>query len=470
MTYNNYMEKQLTRKPLGFFGSGTNIGRVAKAANRADVYVTVPYALKERVDESTVQRRLACLNLSGVAELPAYNDDNGFSWSKVFKDVKKASAPLKAVFQGLYGCSEDNQSFQLSALESDGEQVDNEFTCVMHWCAANKRPLAQLKELVQEWIPNSVVVLLTGDETCNREAEVEVKAIVAQAKLAHKRVIILSNTMGSRSFSVPEVEACVFMFDRGDIGLTEQRAARCLTPGSKLNGEPKKFGWIINLSLDSNRTETLDEMILVEAKRVADTEGKDFVTALKAVLLTMNIFSEKYGVGRGIYQEADIDLAVRQMRGSEKLLKVANATVNLAKIDPEELLDLLENVPEADRQGPLLDSLLPAVRARVTLEAGSPVERAQRDELKATLRELQARVERLNQSALDVAALSDYAADSYRGCLLALEGEAKRSFEFTYGVDTYTVINLLDMGVLPEQILDLITHSEEKYAVDDFWV
>lgn len=469
MTYNTCMEKQLTRKPLGFFGSGTNIGRVAKAANRADVYVTVPYALKERVDESTVQRRLACLNLSGVAELPVYNDDNGFSWSKVFKDVKKASAPLKAVFQGLYGCSEDNQSFQLSALESEGQQVDNEFTCVMHWCAANKRPLAQLKDLVQEWVPNSIVVLLTGDETCNRQAEAEVKAIVAQAKLAHKRVIILSNTMGSRSFSVPEVETCVFMFDRGDIGLTEQRAARCLTPGSKLNGEPKKFGWIVNLSLDSNRTETLDEMILVEAKRVADTEGKDFVAALKAVLLTMNIFSEKYGVGRGIYQEADIDLAVRQLRGSEKLLKVANATVNLARIDPEELLDLLENVPEAERQGPLLDFLLPAVQAMVTLEPGTPVDRAQSDELKATLRDLQARVERLNQSALDVAALSDYAANTYRGCLLSLEGEAKDAFEATYGIDAYTVINLLDMGVLPEQILDLIIHSEENYAVDDFW-
>jgi hypothetical protein len=275
--------------------------------------------------------------------------------------------------------------------------------------------------------------------------------------------------MGSRSFSIPEVEACVFMFDRGDIGLTEQRAARCLTPGPKLNGEPKKFGWIVNLSIDSNRTETLDEMILVEAKRVADTEGKDFVAALKTVLLTMNIFSEKYGVGRGIHQEADIDLAVRQLRGSEKLLKVANATVDLTKIDLEDLMDRLINVPEAERQGVLFDSLLPAVQTAVTLEPGTPVDRAQSDELKATLRELQARVERLNQSALDVAALSDYAADTYRECLLSLDGEAKASFEVTYGVDTYTVINLLDLGVLPEVILDLIIHSEENYAVDDFW-
>jgi hypothetical protein len=339
----------------------------------------------------------------------------------------------------------------------------------MHWCAANKKPLSQLKDLVQEWVPNSIVVLLTGDETCNRQAEAEVKAIVAQAKLSHKRVIILSNTMGSRSFSIPEVEACVFMFDRGDIGLTEQRAARCLTPGSKLNGQPKKYGWIVNLSLDSNRTETLDEMILVEAKRVSDTEQKDFVAALKTVLLTMNIFSEKYGVGRGIYQEVDLDLAVRQLRGSEKLIKVANATVNLTKMDPEELLDLLENVPEAERQGPMLDALLPAVQALVTLEPGTPATTAERNELKATLRDLQARVEMLNSSALDVAALSDYAADTYRECLLALEGEGKQAFELTYGVDTYTVINLLDMGVLPEQILDLIIHTEENYAVDDFW-
>jgi hypothetical protein len=463
------MEKTLTRKPLALFGSGTNVGRVAKAAKRADIFVTVPYSLKEKVDEGTVTRRLACLNLGNVADLPSYTDETGFSWRKVFSDVRKSSAPLRDVFQGLYGTGTDNHSFQLSSLESDGEQIDNEFTCVMHWCAAGKTALSQLKPLVEQWVPNSLVVVLNGDETCNRDAEREVKRVVSQARLANKRVVILSNTMGSRSFSVPEVEACVFMFDRGDLGLTEQRGARCSTPGPKMDGTAKSFGWIVNLSVDSNRTDTLDELILIEAKRVSETEGVDFVKALKTVLQTMNIFSEKYGVGRGLHQETNIDLVVRELRSSEKLLKVANATVNFTKIDPVSLLALLSGVPEADRQGPVFDSLLPRVQTLVNLEAGTPVQRQAASEVKTQMRDLQAKVEKLNQSALDVSALSGFASSTYRGCLAALEGGAKEAFEFTFGVDTYTVINLLDLGVLPEDILDLVIHTEENYAVDDFW-
>jgi hypothetical protein len=442
---------------------------VAKASGRADLFVSVPYSLKERVDEGTVQRRLACLNLGNVADLPGYTNQTGFSWGKVFSNVRKASAPLKEVFQGLYGSGTDNQSFQLSSLESEGEQINNEFTCVMHWCAAGKTALSQLKPLVEQWVPNSLVVVLNGDETCNRDAEEDVKRVVAQARLADKRVIILSNTMGSRSFSVPEVEACVFMFDRGGLGITEQRAARCLTAGSKMDGTVKRLGWIVNLSIDSNRTDTLDEMILIEAKRVSDTESVDFVKALKTVLQTMNIFSEKYGVGRGLYQETDLDFVVRELRSSEKLLKVANVTADFLKMEPGKLLALLSGVPEADRQGPLFDSLLPRVQTLVTLEAGTPTQRQAASEVKAEMRDLQAKVERLNQSALDVAALSGFAFSTYRGCLTALEGDAKETFEFTFGVDTYTVINLLDLGVLPEDILDLVVHTEEIYGVDDFW-
>ena len=138
-------------------------------------------------------------------------------------------------------------------------------------------------------------------------------------------------------------------------------------------------------------------------------------------------------------------------------------------MEPGKLLALLSGVPEADRQGPLFDSLLPRVQTLVTLEAGTPTQRQAASEVKAEMRDLQAKVERLNQSALDVAALSGFASSTYRGCLTALEGDAKETFEFTFGVDTYTVINLLDLGVLPEDILDLVVHTEEIYGVDDFW-
>jgi hypothetical protein len=465
------MENQLMRKPLAFFGSGTNVGRVAKAARRADVYVTVPYALKEQKDGGTVIRRLACLSLPSVEGLPEFTNENGFSWTKVFKDVRKASTSLKQIFQGLYGCGEENSSFQLSALSDPetGEAIDNEFTAVMHWMPQGVLQLSRLRDLVEQWVPNSLVVVLSGETTSNRQAEEEVKKVVAQAKQSQKRVIILSSLMGSRSFSIPEVEACIFMFDRGDIGSTEQRAARCLTPGRKINGEQKKVGWIVNLSLDSNRTETLTEMVLIEAQRLAKVEKIDFVSALRSVLMTMNIFAEKYGVGAGLFQESDIDLVIRQLRDSEKLLRVANATINVEKLDVTELLDMLSNVPPALREGTLLDALLPAVQSQVTLEDGSDTMPRPSSELVQQLKDLQAKLERLNQSALDIAALANYEGSSYIECLDALDESGAEHFEGVFGVDIPTVRAIIEMGILPLPILDTIIYSEEVFGVDDFW-
>ncbi len=459
------------RKPLAFFGSGTNVGRVAKAARRADVYVTVPYALKEQKDTGTVIRRLACLSLPSVDELPEFTDANGFSWTKVFKDVRKASTPLKQIFQGLYGCGEENASFQLSALSDPetSESINNEFTVVMHWMPQGVLQLSRLRDFVEQWVPDSLVVVLSGETTSNRRAEEEVKKVVAQAKQSQKRVIILSSLMGSRSFSIPEVEACVFMFDRGDIGSTEQRAARCLTAGRKINGEQKKVGWIVNLSLDSNRTETLTEMVLIEAQRLAKVEKIDFVAALRSVLMTMNIFAEKYGVGAGLFQESNIDLVIRQLRDSEKLLRVANATVNVEKMDVAELLDMLSNVPPAVREGTLLDALLPAVRSQVVLEDGSDTVPRRSSDLVQQLRDLQAKLERLNQSALDIAALANYEGSSYVECLDALDESGAEHFEGVFGVDVTTVRAIIEMGILPLPILDTIIYSEEVFGVDDFW-
>jgi hypothetical protein len=183
----------------------------------------------------------------------------------------------------------------------------------------------------------------------------------------------------------------------------------------------------------------------------------------------MNIFAEKYGVGAGLFQERDIDLVVRQLRDSEKLLRVANATINVEKMDITELLDMLINVPPAVRGGTLLEALLPAVQSQVTLEDGSDTLARRSGELTQQLKDLQAKLERLNQSALDIAALANYEGSSYVECLDALDETGATHFESVFGVDVATVRAIIEMGILPLPILDTIIYSEEVFGVDDFW-
>ena len=460
-----------TNKGIALFGSGTNVGRVAKASQRADLVVSVPYRLKEEKDKGTVIRRLANMEFTSVEGLGEFTDSNGFSWAKALSDVRKASAPLKAIFQGLYGCGEENTSFQLSELQDPdtGDRVNNEFTCVMHWLPQNKKSLRDLKELVEGWVPSSLVLVLSGDYTCNREAEQEVREVVAQAKLSKKRVIILSNTMGSRSFSIPEVEVCVFMFDRGEIGATEQKAGRCLTQGLKMDGTPKKVGWIVNLSFDSNRAETLTEMVLVEAHRMMAVSDVDFVSALKGVLLSINVFSEKYGVGAGLHQEKNLDLVVRQLRSSEKLLQIANQVANITELNYSELYTMLEGVPSAVFAGTAFEPLLESVRAKVILEEGSTITKEGSSELCKQIEDLQAKIAKLNEASLDLVHLCGNTGGTYVECLDKLDGAATTFFESSYGVTVPTVKAIIAMGVLPLNILDILVHNEKIYGFEDFW-
>jgi hypothetical protein len=187
------------------------------------------------------------------------------------------------------------------------------------------------------------------------------------------------------------------------------------------------------------------------------------------VLMTMNIFAEKYGVGAGLFQESDIDLVIRQLRDSDKLLRVANATINVERMDVAELLDMLANVPPVIREGTLLDALLPAVQSQVTLEDSSDTVPRRSSDLVRQLKDLQAKLERLNQSALDIAALANYEGSSYTECLDALDETGAAHFESVFGVDIATVRAIIEMGILPLPILDTIIYSEEVFGVDDFW-
>jgi len=126
-------------------------------------------------------------------------------------------------------------------------------------------------------------------------------------------------------------------------------------------------------------------------------------------------------------------------------------------------------VPPAVREGTILDNLLPAVRSQVVLEDGSVTTPQRASELVQQLRELQAKIERLNQSALDITALANFEGSTYEECLDALTPEAASGFEETFGVDVATVRAIIEMGVLPLPILDMIVYSEEVFGVDDFW-
>lgn len=441
------------------FGSGTNIGRVAKAAKKAESFVSVPYRLKEKNDPGTVQRRFLRLNLANVEDIEKYDSEaNGFSWTKVFRNTRKSSNTLQSIVQGLFATGESNDGgLQLDNITIDGESFD--FKCVMLWCSAFNKQLDLFAKQVESWVPNSIVQVFNGDFTSNKQAEDLAKKIVAQAKVSSKRVIFISNAMASRSFSISEIEASVFMFDRGSLGATEQKGSRCLTNGTLMNGEQKRYGFIVSLSVDPNRTDSLTEMQIAEAQRVAKAEDIDFTSALKDVLNTLNIFSDRYNTGT--LWQAEVNEVMLELKNSEKLIKAANAISSFGRLNFEDLYEILSNV-ESTSSRSTLDSLVEYVKAQVVIKEGDKRDKAATDEIRKLQAEVARKIASLNASALTVADYTLSQATSYREALQCFDSAAETQFFADYGLSSSDVFQLLDAGCLAEELLDLVVYNQTR--------
>jgi predicted HAD superfamily phosphohydrolase YqeG len=95
----------------------------------------------------------------------------------------------------------------------------------------NKIQQVKLVNLIQESLGSQYIVkLINGDETTNRKAENEAKRVVKQAKREKKKVVLVSNDMASRSFSVSEIDTVFLFFDRGSYASITQKISRVLTP------------------------------------------------------------------------------------------------------------------------------------------------------------------------------------------------------------------------------------------------
>jgi len=85
------------------------------------------------------------------------------------------------------------------------------------------------------------------------------------------------------------------------------------------------------------------------------------------------------------------------------------------------------------------------------------------------IEDLQAKIAKLNEAALDLVHLCGNTGQTYVECLDKLDSVATTFFESSYGVTIPTVKAIIAMGVLPLSILDIIVHNERVYGFEDFW-
>ncbi len=181
------------------------------------------------------------------------------SWTKLCHCPEKNQALLTEILENIF----KGTSLELSERYQLGNA--SQVSLIFMNTKSNKE-LNTIGRMSKDILSGFNIITLSGDERINgkkvKQENVEKLVLekLEQAKKDGNRVIIISNRMAQRSFSIPELETVYLAYDRGEEGTTLQKLSRCLTP-KDLN----KIGKVISLSFDHNRDDKFDAIYIETA-------------------------------------------------------------------------------------------------------------------------------------------------------------------------------------------------------------
>lgn len=444
--------------------SGTNMGRLAKAfgQNAIDEIISIPYCMVEQ-DASipnVVIRRFYNMLFSAKINrlLQDFDQDLLPNINKILGKPLSQQKFISALFQDLFGY-QPIYGFNLS--ECAGEEIKHS----MLFVNISKLAMDQLATVIETACHEHKVLILNGDYTDNKEAESLTKEELVRLRngfyQGRDKLLVITNMMGTRSYSVPEIQACLFMQEGGDVYPYMQKYSRCLTPGFG-----KKFGHIFDFAFDQAKTRNTIMSVAVEAALLIRQKDKTYPQAVRQVLNSVNIKDMVSG------QWIDSDQVIRQFEDNNKLLEIANAQTRLTIEDltAEEIEafgELAKRLSGSSKEKSKIDQ---TVAAGKTYESGSTATgRKKKDPLKAIVERA---VRMINGSATTVLALCDYRAETFLECIDVIQDDPAMTQEFweLYGVGPDTIkrlsprleISTLDMIVRMSKYNDRQKHIENN--------
>jgi hypothetical protein len=429
--------------------SGTNIGRVAKAfgKNAIDEVISVPYAMVEQDSSipNVVLRKFynMLFNPKMNKLLEEFDDEVLPNINKILNKPLSQQKFIGALFQDLFGYQ---PIYRLNLSDCAGEDIRH----AMLFVNIHKEAMEQLAKVIENACPNHKVLILNGDHTNNKEAEglTKEELVRMQNKYYGERtnLLVITNMMGTRSYSIPEIQAVIFMQEGGDVYPYMQRYSRCLTPGFD-----KKFGHIFDFSFDQNKTRNTVMSIAVEALALVKETGVPYPDAVRQVLHSVNIKDMLSG------SWVSADDIIKQFEDNNKLLEIANAhhKITIEDLTDEEIAifgDIAKSNAKGKGEKTGIDN---AIKTGKTFSTPSTGNRGKKtaNPLKQVIEKA---VRLINGSATTVLALGNYEGESFLECveLIAADLDLSEEFSELYGIGPESILRLADKLELPT--LDMI--------------
>ena len=416
--------------------SGTNIGRLAKAfgKNAIDEIISVPYCMVEQDSSipNVVVRRFynMLFNPKMNKLLENFDKDVLPNINKILEKSRSQEKFISAAFQDMLGYQ---PIYGMNLSEAAGEIINN----LMLFVNISKKAMEALAEIIEKYCTEHKVLILNGDYTDNKEAEGLTKEELVRLQNGYyegrDKLLVITNMMGTRSYSIPEIQACLFMQEGGDVYPYMQKYSRCLTPGFG-----KKFGHIFDFAFDQSKTRNSVMSVAVEAALLIRQKGKTYPEAVREVMNSVNIKDMVSG------QWMDADTIIKAFEDNNKLLEIANAhtRITIEDLTSEEIEAFGELAKRSSSSKAEKSKIDKIIETGKTFESGKSASgKAKKDPLKAVVEKA---VRMINGSATTVLALSNYQGESFLECVDLIENNAEMYKEFVelYGVGPDTIKRL----------------------------
>jgi len=297
-------------------------------------------------------------------------------------------------------------------------------------------------------------IALHSDDYTNRSAEQAVKDAI---KSGGERTVIVSCSMGARSFSVPNIVVVINCKDGGSVGTAVQQASRCFTPGCD-----KTHGLVVNYSFNSERT-SLFETDLISSAIAQDSDNAD--AAILRVYGLMDFFkkdSEGYMIN---YTEGDY---LQYVTSVENLNNMGKATIDVDGLTSNiNLLDILNGIQSNSNTSKEWKGIIK--KAQTFIQPKDEKEKKEVDVEKKAMCDL---IKKIN-SIVECTANTYYMAPNcttFKDCLAEIACNPDKNAEYIklVGVDANVVANNIYQFLNPS-IMDLIiTKADKLDSMDNF--
>lgn len=385
-----------------------------------------------------------------VEELNELSDEKRPNMTKVF-NKRNAHIQTKIIKSIIY--DEDFGADIFGMYAEQYELVDH--PALMWFIPGTKSDVNNLVKIGKSIAPQYNWIALHGDDYTNRTAEDAVKNAIASGG---ERTIIVSCSMGARSFSVPNIVAVINSIDGGSVGSAVQQASRCFTPGCG-----KSRGLVVNYSFNTGRTSSFETDLISSAiqQNPSDSDG-----AVRRVYGLINFFKGKDEEGYAIkVSEGDF---LEYVTTPENLNNMGKATIDIhGLISNAELVSILEDIHSKSTTNREWSG---AINKAITyIKSDKVKDKNEPDAEKKAIRDLVKKISSVVECTSNVYYLAP-SHSTFKDCLSDIASDPNKNAEYNrlVGVDANVVFTDI-CNFLNLSIMDLIIAKASKLdSTDNF--